>query len=1501
MSRLKFWAYVKDEEGEVVPSAGIGFYLNGTNDLATIYSTPVSAADDEIDQTSWTADDDGYFEFFVGDSVEVLPNVGYDVDQLFDLRWHSPDNVKYGNIDNLQLFFQLYEADPTDEFDTVKNKLVSNEDSYTWSTHVEETWFHQVHQLEPADFQDQQDVTYNKLVSNKLMNDIYRDLDSYRISGGGVRYIECVGAVGQEFYTDPGDWVADGDYYSYTVAHGFRFDNPIVTVWDSNRRVFIPVRIEQIDENTLKVYSNTQLERVIFIVGERYVDVTIDFEENVQMFTEIFEHLGITIDIDEFPGTPQLILEMWSATTEEGGGTVELWTRIYPTTDKAEEQSNQVIFSGDSRSAVDDGYIYVQADDIKVAYSDISDDPSRIYRYDTTLDTWTLITSTGPDRKDCILEEMGNGKLYVHGGYSNPINWKSDTWSYNISADTWTQISTAGPLYTKMTSTSKHENSEEKIFIYGMTNITYTTTEDMWQYDVLGDAWTLLSSSSPLSFNDTLRMIYYDDKIYCVSSDEMYTFNLSGNNWSSSLPFPFISKVYYHSVTLLDGVIYLVGGYSNAIYNLEVWSYDIELNTWQQLTDLPYGIYGHFLENVSGSLYCGGANSCKNYMLKYDPIGDEFETLNTVMIDNFIPSRISYINFEYNDLLYILNGYRTYKLNDQWIYNPYTDTSTMLASGSIKRLWDPSISVLNNKAYVFGGYDLNTSSYSYKLFSFDVLTETWVQLANLPTSVGRRAPTSIIHNNILYVHGGRTGTSTYTDETWSYDISDDTWTLVSSAGPTVSFAPSVLYNNKMYLHGGTKGSYLNDTWSYSISGNTWTLVSTAGPTNAASKMKLYNDSLYIFGGILNSESWKYNILTNTWTQLSSIFGEELSNIYLNNTSSILSNGSIYTYGGSFGGTNIDDIVKYKIDEPSVITEVPSVFEKDDDAFPTSHHFSFNYNDEMYIYGGKKEVSVMGVNTMDDNGYISKYNYIDKTFTLVSTTGPERYDFVAGYYNGKLYVHGGRDGNTNYYSDTWSYNISADTWTQISTGGVLALNRATFTSNNEKLYTYRGYLTTTVTPNLYEYDMSSNNWTLLSSTGDVTSPDWLVYHNDKLYAHNTSALKSYDITGDSWSAALTHNSEHYLTNTKAVVYDDKIYMTTGSRLTTTLISNLIVAIYDITGDSWSYSNNYLLSDAVYTNLIEYNDKLYTYSGGDGSYLSPTYMQVYDIIGDTWSYDNVEKAKSFLEFSGAYNLCELYNNEVFIFHNDTYNNTWKESKFNIDTNTSTLITSASSLPIGLHKATAINNDKIYFFGSSNSSYDDILYVYDTSTNLLSTVSTYSGHGRYICIMEVYNDKLYIHGGFDVVKNAYTYDTIEYDISGDTWTVVSSADGGTGMFMSSTISGSNIYTYGGQTTSDDLWKFDISTSTWTLLSSTGGPLAFFGHSIYTYNNSLYVFGGVSTSKTIWKFDLLTNTWTELSDSFDKTLKNANSVIRNNIVFFFNGIYGVVNNDKVLRYKIE
>jgi len=268
MSRKKFWAFLKNEMGSPIPSASINVYLNGTSTEAQLYSTPVSANGDEINQSTFTTDTSGFFEFYVGDVYESGNKIGYDPDQLFKIEWESTDGIKFGSIDNLQLFYQLFLADPTDSEDTVKNKLVSNDDSFEWSTHVEQTWFHEVHQIEKIDVEDSISSTYNKLVSNALMRDIKTELDIITISGADAITIETSGALGRDFFVPAANWVADSGYYSYTVTHSLNLRYPIVNVWCTIQNCLIqPVEIVDVDENNIKIYTYDKNDKYIMVVG----------------------------------------------------------------------------------------------------------------------------------------------------------------------------------------------------------------------------------------------------------------------------------------------------------------------------------------------------------------------------------------------------------------------------------------------------------------------------------------------------------------------------------------------------------------------------------------------------------------------------------------------------------------------------------------------------------------------------------------------------------------------------------------------------------------------------------------------------------------------------------------------------------------------------------------------------------------------------------------------------------------------------------------------------------------------------------------------------------------------------------------------------------------------------------------------------------------------------------------------------------------------------------
>jgi surface protein len=257
MSRKKFWAYLRNEQGQPIPSASISFRLNDTNRLAQLYTTPVSAVSDEIDQTTLTTDVSGFFQFFVGDVYETGKKIGYAPDQLFKLEWTSVDGTKSGVIDDMQIFYQIFPVDVRDQYSTLKNKLASNKQTYNWDVHRQQTWFHEIHDITQLDWSgtDKNDGTYSKIVSNSQMNYLQTRLISVQASGADSVTIESSAAIARSFDIPSGSWSPSGDLYYYDVVHNFDSQFPIVQLWCTGLScVQYPARIIFVDDNTLRVF-----------------------------------------------------------------------------------------------------------------------------------------------------------------------------------------------------------------------------------------------------------------------------------------------------------------------------------------------------------------------------------------------------------------------------------------------------------------------------------------------------------------------------------------------------------------------------------------------------------------------------------------------------------------------------------------------------------------------------------------------------------------------------------------------------------------------------------------------------------------------------------------------------------------------------------------------------------------------------------------------------------------------------------------------------------------------------------------------------------------------------------------------------------------------------------------------------------------------------------------------------------------------------------------------
>ena len=251
-------------------------------------------------------------------------------------------------------------------------------------------------------------------------------------------------------------------------------------------------------------------------------------------------------------------------------------------------------------------------------------------------------------------------------------------------------------------------------------------------------------------------------------------------------------------------------------------------------------------------------------------------------------------------------------------------------------------------------------------------------------------------------------------------------TLDTHPSARIGHSMAPIYNDdKVILFGGWDGNnYLNDTWLYDLSDNKWTLLNPNSEPSGRryhSMSTIYNDDkVFLFGGYDanndDDETWWYDLSDNEWT-------------------------------GSGGG-----------------------------ARPTArcrHAIASIYGDDKVIlYGGSSDG---GETWMGDfwnaDGWTKK--------NPPSNPAPIRIRHVMGtiYDDDKIFLFGGDDAS-DYYNETWIYDLSADQWTNKNPVNYpcARINSAVgYVYNNDKIILFGGKNQTTKFDDTWEYDHSENTW------------------------------------------------------------------------------------------------------------------------------------------------------------------------------------------------------------------------------------------------------------------------------------------------------------------------------------------------------------------------------------------------------------------------------------------
>ena len=286
--------------------------------------------------------------------------------------------------------------------------------------------------------------------------------------------------------------------------------------------------------------------------------------------------------------------------------------------------------------------------------------------------------------------------------------------------------------------------------------------------------------------------------------------------WTAGLP-PITARALGAAATVA-GKVYMVGGgnYSCGV-TPALQAYDPVANSWTNLPNMPTARYEFGATELDGQLYaiagnpgCGSAAGAIRAVEVFDPLANSWST------------------------------------------------RAPLPSGS----WDPSVTSVNGKIYVIGGFG-NT------VYAYDPIANSWS--TNPPSPQNFSAGASVVVDGIIYLLGGSQGSQAAVQ---AYNPATHTWTTRTSMPTPRSSCAGAALNGLIYVIGGlTSTGAVSTVEAYDPAADTWSTVTALPYRVWAASAATLNGILYFMGG--------FDISNNTIGTVVSLHAHNLHRLYLN--------------------------------------------------------------------------------------------------------------------------------------------------------------------------------------------------------------------------------------------------------------------------------------------------------------------------------------------------------------------------------------------------------------------------------------------------------------------------------------------------------------------------------------------------------------------------------------------------------------------------------------------
>ncbi len=279
--------------------------------------------------------------------------------------------------------------------------------------------------------------------------------------------------------------------------------------------------------------------------------------------------------------------------------------------------------------------------------------------------------------------------------------------------------------------------------------------------------------------------------------------NTFAQQWTTKAPMPTARSL--PGLTVVNNIIYAIGGHNGSGTLTVVEAYDPSTNTWSTKAPMPTSRTSFSTVAVSGKIYVIGGwygGYALSTVEEYDPSNDTWATKASM------PTARSQASAAVmNGIIYVAGGWPNGKTNFE-AYNPGTNAWTILTALPLGILCQSS-EVLNNKFYMFGGKKdypgTNVVPYDTTMY-YDSLSNSWTIKASMPHK--RFEGAVVLLNNEFHYLGGTDNTVWLNPDTPNYNTHDvynpasDTWTSGLNMIHKRAALNAVTVNGKIYAIGG---------------------------------------------------------------------------------------------------------------------------------------------------------------------------------------------------------------------------------------------------------------------------------------------------------------------------------------------------------------------------------------------------------------------------------------------------------------------------------------------------------------------------------------------------------------------------------------------------------------------------------------------------------------------------------------------------------------------------